>query len=76
MDKKKRLALLLESGDAVAQAVPDEISDVHVGNEITSFVVFNWEYLLGGLKGDIGDLPVKNILLDGETTVVEKMGRK
>ena len=38
MDKKKRLVLLLESGDAVAQAVPDEASDVHVGNEITSFV--------------------------------------
>ena len=30
MDKKKRLVLLLESGDAVAQAVPDEDSDVHV----------------------------------------------
>ena len=37
MDKKKRLVLLLESGDAVAQAVPDEDSDVYVGNEITSF---------------------------------------
>ena len=74
MDKKKRLALLLESGDAVAQAVPDETSDVHVGNEITSFVVFNREYLLGSMKGDIGDLPVKNILLDGATTLVE-MGR-
>ena len=74
MNKKKSLALLLESGDAFAQAVPDEISDVHVGNEITSFVVFNWVHLMGGLKGDIGDLPVKNILLDGATTLVE-MGR-
>ena len=30
--------------------------------------------LLGSMKGDIGDLPVKNILLDGATTSVE-MGR-
>ena len=50
MNKKKSLALLLESGDAFAQAVPDEMSDVHVGNEITSFVEFNWVHLMGGLS--------------------------